>query len=326
MSIKILAFIFAFTLKHLAAGQVDTVSCQIIFVQNNTKLSDSIGLSNQVLAFEKELMDSKVLSNVIIESGIKQTEKDLRSKMRIKNIPFTHIYQIKYPCSTKEQGKKLLDVYLEELQKSDLTRQMNQYRNQLSFIDNQLEHVALQINETENSLAQTKDEKGIMNLQEEDKLSFEKLVKVEKEIEDNYKKILEIDELEMIIQSDKLNAGIAKVHPIKEIRQSLLDLIELQTDAEKNKVLISTKKTEILDALAFLKKTKKGEIAHNKQVIRELQIFIKSMDHHSIEFNRIKRSLEVSEKIYTLLLEKRAMIQIQQAAVFPSFKIIESPR
>ncbi|MBK7084106.1 MAG: polysaccharide biosynthesis tyrosine autokinase [Flavobacteriales bacterium] len=267
-----------------------------------------------------------------------------KSSMTVDNLEYTTILEITVEDEIAARAKMFLDslsrVYIDYTQQSEID--INQ--NTLRYIDKQLDEVTVILNDFEDELQRYKENKGILDLNREESRYFTELVRF-----DNLKR-----QFELMIQSLEnlenyvLNIGEEKLLPpsfyILEddifLRNTLSELYAMQMN--RNSMLFDAKESNMavdqLDAtiglhrgnlMIYIKNSKEAirqKIADVQAQMDDYEGLIRSVPIAQRDLLNIERRLQVNEKLYLFLLEKRANTVIARAGIVPQTKVIESAR
>ncbi len=216
--------------------------------------------------------------------------------------------------------------------------------NTLEFIQKQLDEVIAVLETITLEMERVREQKGILNLEKESTIYFDQLIYFETskrtlELDinalDNLKEyILSVKDDNLmppsfyILENDPyLKKALAKFY---ETQSNKVDLIykvkEGHQDLERLKESIVTQKKDIL---IYINNTKEAIKAKIKDVIVEITYFeklVKKIPKTERDLLSINRRLQVNEKLYMFLLEKRANTFIAKSGIVPQTKVIEKAR
>ncbi len=286
---------------------------------------------------------TKINYQFIVHSNRYLVNKIL-SGLQIENVEYTSILDISLVDAVPQRGKKFLDTLSNEYIKYTLENQLFINENTLEFIQKQLDEVISVLESITLEMERVRDQKGVLNLEKESNVYFSQLIEFEtkkRKLEldlnalDNLKEyILNVDEDNLmppsfyILENDPyLKKALAKFY---ETQSSKVDLFykvkEGHQDLERLKESIITQKKDIL---IYINNTKKAIEDKIKDVIVEISYFeklVKKIPKTERDILSINRRLQVNEKLYMFLLEKRANTFIAKSGIVPQTKVIEKAR
>ncbi len=319
------------TNKH-KFGEKAYTNFYVIEVNNNSFLSES-GLSERALVNYQFVVHSK-------NFWVNQVLRGLQ----VENVEYTSILDISLVDPIPQRGKKFLDTLSSEYIKYTLENQLFVNENTLNFIQKQLDEVISVLEKITLEIEVAREKKGVLNLEKESTIYFDQLISFETskrtlELDinalDNLREyILSVNDDNLmppsfyILENDPyLKKALAKFY---ETQSSKVDLIykvkEGHQDLERLKESIVTQKKDIL---IYINNTKEAIKEKIKDVIVEIAYFeklVKKIPKTERDMLSINRRLQVNEKLYMFLLEKRANTFIAKSGIVPQTKVIEKAR
>jgi tyrosine-protein kinase Etk/Wzc len=266
-----------------------------------------------------------------------------QQRMTITNLEFTTILEVEVRDNIGIRAKVFLDtlasVFIDFSKRSQL--EVNQ--NTLINIEKQIDEVQKIITNIENELLKYKGDNDILNLTKEEDDYFNKYVEYSKQqrnIELSLNSLTLLEDYVLTSTDEHLLAPsfyILDGEPVLDRR--VLDMYEMQLDlvdkiysysADHPNVLklkdeLNLMKKDLLiyiknlkTALELQKKEIVGLIAKYKGNIQEMPRAIQGVDN-------IRRELEVNNKMYLFLLEKKTNTLIARAGIIPQVQMIEKP-
>ncbi len=295
-------------------------------------------------SFTKENIGSITESKYqIVQHTTNNIVNRYRSKIGIENIEHTSILEVSILDQIQARGKTFLDtltsVYIDYSKRIQL--EVNQ--NTLENIEKQLDTVSKFIQEKEIELLKYKDDHAILNLSKEDNEYFNKYIEFTKNKRiltqkqssllalENY--ILNLGDEHILPPSfiilDKdvyLKTVIAKIYELQlELKSKSATFLPTNQNIIKLKNEIQTLKKDIIIYINNLKDVLKNEIALVDQYISENKQSIKKIPISEQGISNIKRELDVNNKMYLFLLEKKTNTLIARAGIIPQVRVVESP-
>ncbi len=266
-----------------------------------------------------------------------------KNLIQVANHDFTTILQVTVEDEVATRAKMFLDslslVYINYTLQSEID--INE--NTLVYIDRQLEEVSaiLEIHEDEQEAYLVNND--ILNLGREESLYFEELLSY-----DNQRRRLEIDlqgldALEQyVINSDEEELLPPAVYIMDDgfLRGALGELYGMQL--ERNRMLFDgTEESPAIlrfdevaqmnrgNLLLYIKNSRAALLSRMDDYtaqIKDYEAMLRQVPKNQRDLVNIKRRLQVNEKMYLFLLEKRANTVIARAGIIPQTKVIESAR
>ncbi len=216
--------------------------------------------------------------------------------------------------------------------------------NTLRYIDKQLEEVTGVLTGIEDNLENYKSSKSILDLDEQEKDYFTKLSAYDGQSTELNLKLGTIDALEKYIVENKdpvllppsvyvLNDDAFLTKSVNELYTMQISRInQMYSTNEGNEALKITDekmgrvKTNLLTYLVNLRKALIGARGRVQKQIGTYENNIKTIPKKERDILNIQRKLQVNEKMYLFLLEKRANTIITKAGLVPETKIVEVAR
>ena len=269
---------------------------------------------------------------------------ELKFKLKIRTLSdLAKSISIKVTDVNQNKSTDIVNAITEEFLVYDVERRSESSTNILSFIDFQLSTVYNELKNTESDLQKFKKEKSFSNEEnivnsemirfnslEDQMLQLQTEEKIITEIQNNIVKNKGINNYQIV----SLLSGSEYESSIKEITENIHKLItekenllyQLRPDAENikqiNFQLENQKKVlvESLEAIRLKYKTK------YKSLLERSSDFKSKLSHapeDEVEYSRLNRMYSISEKYYTMLLEKRTEFSISKAGYVSKSLILE---
>ncbi len=265
--------------------------------------------------------------------------------MSVENLDYTTILEVKAEDEIALRAKMFLDTLSREYRDFNLQSEYDINENTLRFIDRQLDEVTVVLNQYEEELQNYMEGKAILDLSKEEDRYFSELVKF-----DNLKR-----KYELMVQSvDQLNDYVLNIDEdekllppsfyileddafLKSTLQRLYDMqmarnVDLYDASEVNPGVQKTDETMQLtrsNLLIYLKNTREAIQQKMQDVdaqIADYERLIRGVPRNKRDILNIERRVQVNEKLYVFLLEKRANTIIAKAGIVPQTKVIEAAR
>lgn len=311
---------------------------------NNSDFDLNIFLNTKL---DKASIKSTLISNkafYFVVRNIETVASELQSKLELKIInEMAKTILIKVKDINQLKVTDIANAISEEFLTYDVERKSESSRNILDFIDKQLGLVYNDLKNTESDLKKFKQEKNIENNTqkissdilrvsniEDQLLKVELEEKIIAEIQENIsrKKSIDIYQLISIISGTEYESMIKDViQNIQKLLSAKEDLLYTVTPNSENIKQINyqleiQKKLlmESLDAVRLRYKTK------YKSLLEKSFDYKNQMDsspEDEVELSRLNRLYSISEKYYTMLLEKKTEFSISKAGYVTKNIILE---
>jgi tyrosine-protein kinase Etk/Wzc len=264
-----------------------------------------------------------------------------RSRISIENLEYTSIIEIKILDELQYRGKRFLDtltsVYIDYSKRIQL--EVNQ--NTLENIEKQLDTISKFIQDKEIELLRYKDENAILHLSKEENEYFQKYVQYTKLKRDLTHKINSLKSLEtyiigledehflppsfIVLKEDfYLNKTTEKIYQLQlDLKSRENSQLANNDNVIKLKKEISILKKDILIYIDNLKKVLANEISDVDIYISTNKSNIKKIPVSEQGISNIKRELDVNNKMYLFLLEKKTNTLIARAGIIPQVRVVE---
>lgn len=264
--------------------------------------------------------------------------------MNIVNLDYTSILEVSVEDEIAVRAKMFLDTLSRLYIEYTLQSEFDINQNTLSYIDKQLDEVTAIMSSFEEELQNYKESKDILDLNREESRYFNELVTFDNRRRQFELRIESLNALEEYI----LTVGQEKLLPPSVyildddvfLKQTLTELYDMQLQRARMRF----DGTEFHDAVQRLDSTlgmvrgnllvyiKNSRQAFREQIrdfegqIMDYERLIRGVPRSQRDLLNIQRRLQVNEKLYLFLLEKRASTVIARAGIVPVTKVIESAR
>ena len=264
-----------------------------------------------------------------------------QSSMEIENLEYTSILELKVTDDIGTRAKVFLDtlahVFIDYSQRSQL--EINE--NTLINIERQIMEVQKILVNIENELLKYKKDNDIIELsKEEDAYFTQYVVFTEQERELNYK-LSSVRLLENYIQTSEderllppafyiLDGDQYLREKVDEFYANQLRLSERSYSVSENhpsvikmkKELVEMRK-DLLTYLTNLKTALESQINDNARLIAKYKSEVQGIPISLQGIDNIKRELDVNNRMYLFLLEKKTNTLIAKAGIIPQVQIVE---
>ncbi|MCH2232341.1 MAG: polysaccharide biosynthesis tyrosine autokinase [Crocinitomicaceae bacterium] len=265
-----------------------------------------------------------------------------QSNMSIENIEYTSILDVRVNDDIAMRAKVFLDtlcaVFSDYSQRSQL--EINQ--NTLDNIDKQIGEVQKILIAIENDLISYKDSADIINLKMEEDAYFENFVRFTESSRLLRMKLSSVTSLEEYLKTSSDETPLPPddflIEGDKYIQTKMEEYYELQTKILDQEHSVQPNHPSIVDArssLAVIRKDLSGylkslktvlydQITENNKLVGEYKSDVQGIPRSMQGVDNIKRELDVNNKMYLFLLEKKTNTLIARAGIIPQVEIVES--
>jgi capsular exopolysaccharide synthesis family protein len=265
-----------------------------------------------------------------------------RKVINVENVEYTSILEVSVLDELQYRGKRFLDtltsVYI------DFSKRMQQEvnGNTLENINKQLDTVSKFIQDKEMEMLRYKNDNSILHLSKEENEYFQKYVeatKIERELNHDVR-ILDALESYIVNLGDEhflppsselltkdlyLNTTLTKIYSLQlDLKSKSLSQVNDNPHILNVKAQISTLKKDILIYIDNLRSVYSGELEDIKSFIKSNTNKIQKIPVSEQGISNIKRELDVNNKMYLFLLEKKTNTLIARAGIIPQVRIVES--
>ncbi len=331
-------------LKFTADGRNFTLPFTTFNVINSPYFELSIFPNSK---FDNQRLKIELLDNnksYFIINNVDNVTANLQSKMDIKLVnEAAKTIQIKVTDVNPQKSKDIVNLISEEYLKFDVERKSESSKSILSFIDNKLEEVYSDLKSSENSLQafrkthnytikETESDPNALRLSkiEDDMLQVELDEKILGELQQNILKNKSIDTYQLI----SMISGTEYENAIKEYTQSIQklllekeDLLYMVTPSSENikqiNFNIETQKKLLIETINTVRLKYKSKYTSLTQKYSEYKSKNLTNPDEDLEHSRLMRLFSISEKYYTMLLEKKTEFSISKAGFVSQNVILE---
>ncbi|HOY29127.1 MAG TPA: polysaccharide biosynthesis tyrosine autokinase [Flavobacteriales bacterium] len=269
--------------------------------------------------------------------------KKYKGRIAVDNQEFTTILDVTVEDEVGIRAKMFLDTLSHQYIQYSLQSEFDINQNTLEYIDKQLGEVTVILERHEDELQTYKENKDILNLSREEGLYFSELVKYDQLRRQQELEVQSLDALEEYVRSngnEKLLPPAIFIADDAFLRQTLGQLYEMQMERNEDMFnatnenmavqrLDSTIQLNKANLLTYIKNARQaiqGRIGDIQQQANDYEGLIRKLPKSQRDILNIERRLQVNEKMYLFLLEKRASTVIARAGIVPKTKVIESAR
>jgi capsular polysaccharide biosynthesis protein len=257
---------------------------------------------------------------------------------------YTGIIQLTVEDILPQRAVQFLDTLGQVYIENTLQTKLALNKRTLEFIDLQIAELSEIISGIENNLQNYRQNKSIYNLSKEEEIVFNLLTDAQVKQKQLALQIDAMNQIEKYIIEDN-NADVLPPSYYMSleddfIKKNMEELYALQLQKSEgyfkttkssyevseinNKIKIL--KTIVLNYLNNTEKAAKEKIASFKKIETENESKIGEIPIKQREVLNIQRHLDVNQKMYEYLIEKKANTSIARAGIIPECKIIETAR
>lgn len=266
------------------------------------------------------------------------------STINVENPDYTNILKISLEDVIPERAIIVLDTLNQVYARSTLKSRIELNEKTLQYINKQLSEISTVLKNIEDSMQYYKDVHNILDLEWEQKNYLDKLTEYENQKSQLKMQIEALNDLEKYIIEDKdpqflpPNVFILEKQgflpsAVTELYQLQLKLNDQYGSNTENNPNIGNLKQNIRrlkqDLLIYITNSRKATYKLLENLNDEINSFISKFKYippKQRDVLNIQRKIEVNQKLYSFLLEKRANTRIARASIAPNIKIVEKPR
>lgn len=264
------------------------------------------------------------------------------SAIKVQNLEWSNILEITMEHESPELAVEFLDSLCAAYIRNSLKTRIRINENTINYIDKQLGQVVTVLDSIENMLESFKESKSILNLSKEENTYYENLTKYEIQ-----KRNLELQQKSMAYLKEYITSNLNReLRPPSVyiddndpyLKKAVSDLYNYQVQIN-NYLFTGTEKTTTVKELEYkielLRNDMLKYIAGSEKAINEkmqtidgeiayYEALLKGVPRNQRQMLNINRKLQVNEKMYVYLLEKRAETVIAKAGIVSDISIIET--
>jgi capsular exopolysaccharide synthesis family protein len=263
--------------------------------------------------------------------------------IEVQNQEYTTILDVTVEDEVGVRAKMFLDTLSQQYIKYSLQSMFDINENTLQYIDKQLAEVTTILDQHEDELQEYKETKDILNLNREENIYFSEMMKYDTQRRNYELAIQSIESLEdyvlnsedekllppaiYIINDDFLQSTLNSLYSMQMQRTK-----DLFTGTEDNVTIREKDKAMQLNKANLLVYTKNAKSAMRDKIgdleeqMQQYEDLIRKLPKSQRDILNIERRVQVNERMYLFLLEKRASTVIARAGIVPQIKVIENAR
>jgi capsular exopolysaccharide synthesis family protein len=261
----------------------------------------------------------------------------------IENEEKTSILEISVQDHLGSKAKMFLDSLSDSYIDYTIQSQIELNENTLRYIDRQLKGITFILDSIETNLEQYKEQKDILDLSREQSEFFDKLLTYEGEKRNLQLKLETLESLEdylvtktderllppamYIIEDEFLQSSLRELYNLQvQYSQASFDIKETSKGSGRFDKTIQSLRSNIMVYMNNLRKAISDRMRDVSSEITYYESLLRKLPQSQRELINIQRNLDVNEKMYVYLLEKKANTIIARAAIVPEVGVIEKAR
>jgi len=269
---------------------------------------------------------------------------ELQGKLEIKVVnELAKTILVKVKDINASKVAEIVNTIAEEYLTYDVERKSESSRNILNFIDGQLGLVYNDLRTTESDLKKFRQEKNLDHLKEkytsdlvrvsnieEQLLKAEMEEKIISEVQENISanKNIDIYQLLSLINGtefeDMIKGVVQEIQKLLATKENLLFYVT--TDAENIKMVnrqIETQKKLLVESLNAVRMKYRNKYKNLLEKSSDFRLKLGGSPEDEVELSRLNRLYAISEKYYTMLLEKKTEFSISKAGYVTKNIVLE---
>lgn len=336
---------------------IDVKSCELSYDLGEGRIS-------KICSFGQEIIDSDFTLKINKKSSIGETSVDdlaevqymikihdkeslvykYQSAITVVIPEKTAILNLAIQDEVPQRAVAFIDTLSRLYIQNSLVQKYTIIEKTLEYIDKQLEEVVSVLQIIEDDLENYKENKAILDLSQEESEYFSKLLSYEGQKTELNHQIASINALEKYIVEDKDPELLPPSFYVKNtdefLKKSVAELYTLQMQINGALYNATDKSYSINEAQLKIKKLKENILIYINNTKTAINLAIVELDREIGKYQgsiraipkqqrdllNIQRKLQVNEKMYLFLLEKKANTIIAKAGIIPETQIIEAPR
>ena len=264
-----------------------------------------------------------------------------QSNTSIYNLEHTSILEIMVNDELQPRAKIYLDTLAHVFSEFSVKNQLEINTNTLENIEKQIQEVEAIIDSIETQIIFFKDENSIIHVSKEENEYFEKYVQYSQEDRLlNEKKSSVIALKEYVLDSKDGNLLPPSLFILDEdeyLNETISQLYDLQLKAADQKITKTTNNPEYENLTKKIGELRKDLLIYsnslitalsdrieiNRELVREYRAKMEKLPISASGLENLDRQLDVNNKMYLFLLERRINTLIARAGIIPQAKVIE---
>ena len=324
--------------------------CELIVYDDGEEYSykypaNALYFENERVSIKLNSKRSKLYGSYsVIAKSEAQNVATIRKSLLLSDFEYTSFIKISYSDFNQQRSKDVLDTLVAAYRDYNVRAKYLLNDKTLDFIDKQINEVTRYISQGEFDLESYKAKESIIDLNSEEERYLRKLVEYDEKIREWDLQLNTIAELSDFLGSDKsasLMPPLLYLPPNESFISNMLDEIyslefkdeEMRRErAEGNPQFeyannnIKSLKRELSAYLVETKKAIEKEKSFLSEEIKGFENLLRSIPKDQREIINYERKIQVNEKLYNFLLEKRAGVIIDRSTITSAAEVVEKPR
>lgn len=266
-----------------------------------------------------------------------------KNAIEAKDVEWSHIMEVVMEDENPERAVQFLDTLARVYMDNSLKSKIKVNENTIKYIDRHLTEVIAILDSIENSLEAFKEQKDILNLTKEEETYYSNLTNYEVGKRKYELQLQSLAYLKEYVISNKnkellppsmyiddndayLKKAINELYNLQvTINNSLFSSTGENTSIKQVEYNIELLRNDILKYIINSEKAIHEKIQSYEGEIAFYEGLLKGVPRNQRQMLNISRKLQVNEKLYLYLLEKRAETVIARAGIIPEITLVESP-
>jgi capsular exopolysaccharide synthesis family protein len=304
------------------------------------------------LYFNNELVSIKLKSSsnnlrgdyYIVKRGEKLNVSQLRRSIVLSDFEYTSFIKISYNDFNATRAKDVLDTLVASYIDYNVRAKYLLNDKTLDFIDKQINEVTRYISQGEFDLESYKAKESIIDLNSEEQRYLNKMVDYDEKIRSWNLQINTLEELMVFLKANKSASLMPPLLYMPSNEEYITKMLNQMYDLEfgeqrmdgsrtDNNPQFDTKNENVKsirsELLLYLNETKGAilkEMEFLKGELGSFEAILRSIPKDQREIINYQRKIQVNEKLYNFLLEKRAGVIIERSTISSAAEVVEKPR
>lgn len=312
------------------------------------KKDDTLKMDSFEYFLNKETIESNLnfntSENYVVTNMLRETVvENLKKRIVIENTPKgSNFLKLSITGQVPQKNQDILSTLLEIYNREKIYEKQKYYYSTISFINNRIDSLGFSLNQIEKEKVDFLGSNQIIDLQAQSGMAINNNSRSDEELSKNQIQIEITNSLKDLIQNSpnyslipenlgiqnlNTNSLIANYNNLILERNSLL-LVSKEANPSVN-ILNNKIQTLKENLINVLDNSIRNISLYNSQfdsIQKSANIQILKIPRLQSDFRDIERKLEIIEKIYVYLLEKREEISISASGGFSPIKIIFKPK
>ena len=316
---------------------------QIVVKKYDTLKVDSFEYFLNKETIESNLNFNKSENYVVSNMSRETVVENLKKRIVIENKPKgSNFLELSITGAVPEKNNDILSTLIEIYNREKIYEKQKYYYSTISFINNRIDSLGLSLNQIEKEKVDFLGSNQIIDLNTQSGMAISNNSRSDEELSKNQIQIEITNSLKGLIQNSPNYSLIPENIGIQNINTNSLIANYNNLILERNSLLLVSKeanpsvnilnnkiKTLKENLINVLDNSIRNISLYNSQfdsIQKSANVQILKIPRLQSDFRDIERKLEIIEKIYVYLLEKREEISISASGGFSPIKIIFKPK